>query len=119
MQLADSIIRQPTVLAACALALAMAFGVLLAMIVAEIRKAKDVTPARAAPAKGATAAPTHSPEEMERRRSLVRQLMDLYSGVHSVEALSRFLNDELERRHERWRVRIPADGPGEFYDLDL
>jgi hypothetical protein len=49
---------------------------------------------------------------------LVKQLMALYSGVHSVEALSSFLNNELERRHERWRVRIPSDGPGEFYDLD-
>jgi hypothetical protein len=42
--------------------------------------------------------------------------MGLYSGVHSADALSSFLNRELERRHETWRVRVPRDGPGEIYD---
>ena len=116
MDFAGNIFQQPTVLAVFALFLAMAFGVLLTLIVIELRKR------RAAPAVTQTAQPTpvnkYSVEESERRQTVIRQLIDLYSGVHSVEALSSFLNGELERRHERWRVRIPSDGPGEFYDLD-
>ena len=116
MELASNIFRQPTVLAVCALVLAMAFGVLLTLIIGELRRRRRVphlwSEDRLSPAK------THTAEEIERRQSLIRQLIDLYSGVHSVEALPSFLNGELERRHERWRVRIPADGPGEFYDLD-
>jgi hypothetical protein len=115
VELAVGFLRQPTFLAICALLLAVAFGVLLTMIVAELRKsraARDASPA------GRPAIKSHSTDEIERRQSLVRQLIDLYSGVHSVDALSSFLNHELERRHERWRVRIPSDGPGEFYDLD-
>ena len=116
MELASNIFRQPMVLAILALVLAMAFGVLLTMIISELRRQHRAlhleSNARPVPAKA------HSAEEIERRQSLIRQLIDLYSGVHSVEALSSFLNGELERRHERWRVRIPADGPGEFYDLD-
>jgi len=115
VELAYGILRQPTILAVCALILAVAFGVLLTMIVAELRKSRG---ARVASPAGRSAIKAHSTEEIERRQSLVKQLMDLYSGVHSVEALSSFLNNELERRHERWRVRIPSDGPGEFYDLD-
>ena len=116
VELANGIFRQPTILAICALLLAMAFGVLLALIVAELRKkpraAETASHARLSPVKA------HAAEEIERRQLMVKQLITLYSGVHSVEALSSFLNNELERRHERWRVRIPADGPGEFYDLD-
>lgn len=110
------IMRQPIVLAVCALLLGMALGILLTLIVAELRKkpraAETGSHLRSSPVKAPSA------EEIERRQSLVKQLIGLYSGVHSVEALSSFLNNELERRHERWRVRIPADGPGEFYDLD-
>jgi len=114
VELAENIIRRPIVLAVCALILAVALGILLALIAAEIRRARRARPIshkRAMPAK------MHSAEEIERRRTLVTTLIDLYSGVHSVEALSNFLNAELERRHEQWRVRIPSDGPGEFYDL--
>ena len=115
VELAVSILRQPKILAGCALLLAMALGVLLTMIVAELRKSSA---ARATSPIGRSPAKAHSSAEIERRQSLVQQLIGLYSGVHSVEALSSFLNNELERRHERWRVRIPSDGPGEFYDLD-
>jgi hypothetical protein len=115
VELANSIVRQPTILAVCALVLAMAFGVLLTMIVAELRKSRGV---RVASPAGRSPVKAHSTDEIERRQSLVKQLIALYSGVHSVEALSSFLNHELERRHEQWRVRIPSDGPGEFYDLD-
>jgi hypothetical protein len=104
------------VLAIAALVLAMAFGVLLALIIGELRRRHRVS--HLEPNARATPVKTHTAEEIERRQSLIRQLIDLYSGVHSVEALSSFLNGELERRHEPWRVRIPADGPGEFYDLD-
>lgn len=93
----------------------MAFGVLLTMIVAELRRSRT---ARIPSPAGRSLVKAHSTDEIERRQSLVKQLIALYSGVHSVEALSSFLNHELERRHERWRVRIPSDGPGEFYDLD-
>jgi hypothetical protein len=115
VELADSIFRWPVVLAVCALVLAMALGALLTLIVAELRKrlAAEITShTRPSPVRA------HSAEEIERRQSLVKQLIGLYSGVHSVDALSSFLNNELERRHERWRVRIPAEGPGEFYDID-
>ena len=118
MEFAGNIFQQPTVLTVSALLLAMAFGALLTLIVVELRKRRrsqaTVTPAhmRTVPVN------TNSAEESERRQTMIRQLIDLYSGVHSVEALSSFLNGELERRHERWRVRIPSDGPGEFYDLD-
>ena len=61
----------------------------------------------------------HSEEEKKRRQEIVVRLMGLYSGVHSADALSDFLNKELERRHETWRVHVPVDGPGEIYDLDL
>jgi len=115
VELALGILRQPTILAICALLLAMAFGVLLTMIVAELRKSRT---AQGSSAASRSTVKVHSMEEIERRQSLVKQLIALYSGVHSVDALSSFLNHELERRHERWRVRIPADGPGEFYDLD-
>jgi hypothetical protein len=115
VELADSIVRQPAVLAISAILLAVAFGILLTMIAAELRRSRT---ARVRSPAGRPPVKAHSTEEIERRQSLVKQLIDLYSGVHSVEALSSFLNHELERRHERWRVRIPADGPGEFYDLD-
>ena len=118
MEFAGNIFQQPTVLTVSALLLAMAFGALLTLIIVELRKRR--TPQAAATPTHTRAAPvnTHSAEESERRQTMIRQLIDLYSGVHSVEALSSFLNGELERRHERWRVRIPSDGPGEFYDLD-
>ena len=116
MDFAGNIFQQPTVLTVSALLLAMALGALLTLIVVELRKRRtpqaSVSHARPAPVN------THSVEESERRQTMIKQLIDLYSGVHSVEALSSFLNGELERRHERWRVRIPSDGPGEFYDLD-
>ena len=115
MELAGNIFQQPTVLTVSALLLAMAFGALLTLIIVELRKRRTpqaVSHARPAPVN------TTSPAETERRQMLIKQLIDLYSGVHSVEALSSFLNGELERRHELWRVRIPSEGPGEFYDLD-
>ncbi len=115
MDFAGNIFQQPTVLAACAFLLGVALGALLILIVIELRKRR--TPSAASPIQPALVN-TYSAEETERRQTLIRQLIDLYSGVHSVEALSSFLNGELERRHERWRVRIPSDGPGEFYDLD-
>ena len=122
MEFAGNIFQQPTVLTVSALLLAMAFGALLTLIVVELRKRRTsqaaVAPAPAPTHARAVPVNTHSAEESERRQTMIRQLIDLYSGVHSVEALSSFLNGELERRHERWRVRIPSDGPGEFYDLD-
>ena len=120
MELAGNIFQQPTVLTVSALLLAMAFGALLTLIVVELRKRRTSQAAVTSAATHTRAIPvnTQSAEESERRQTMIRQLIDLYSGVHSVEALSSFLNGELERRHERWRVRIPSDGPGEFYDLD-
>ena len=102
-------------LAALSLALAMAFGALLTLIVVELRKRsrQRVRQERTNPP-----APAPSKEEMQQRRDLVVQLMNLYSGVHSADAVSDFLNKELENRHLTWRVRIPQHGPGEIYDLD-
>jgi len=95
--------------------LAIAFGVLVTLIAIELRKKSrrgrrgdhQRSPAHA-----------HNDEEKKRRQDLVVHLMSLYSGVHSAEALSHFLNKELEHRHETWRVRVPPDGPGEIYDLE-
>ena len=97
------------------LLLAMAFGAILALIAVELR-----TRARrgAGAARLQSGSGRHSEEEKKRRQDVVVRLMGLYSGVHSADALSDFLNRELERRHEVWRVRIPLDGPGEIYDLD-
>ena len=92
---------------------AMAFGAVCALIVVELRK-KNPTKPQAGHA--APNIPAPNEEEKKRRQDLVGQLMDLYSGVHSADALSSFLNRELKRRHESWRVRIPLDGPGEIYD---
>jgi hypothetical protein len=102
-------------LAALSLALAMALGALITLIVVELRKRSRqrdrLENARPAP-------PRHTAEEMQQRRDLVVELMNLYSGVHSADAVSDFLNRELETRHLGWRVRIPQHGPGEIYDLD-
>ena len=92
---------------------AMAFGAVCALIVVELRKKR---PAKPQAGHAAPNTPASSEEERKRRQDLVVQLMALYSGVHSADALSSFLNRELERRHETWRVRIPLDGPGEIYD---
>lgn len=97
------------------LALAMAFGALMTLIVVELRKRSRQRDRRE---KAKPAPPRHTPEEMQQRRDLVVQLMNLYSGVHSADAVSDFLNRELESRHLTWRVRIPQHGPGEIYDLD-
>ena len=81
MELAGNIFQQPTVLAVSALLLAMAFGVLLTLIVVELRKRRTpqtISHARPAPVN------TYSAEETERRQTLIKQLIDLYSGVHSV-----------------------------------
>src|SRR5262249_305874 len=101
-------------LAALSLALAMAFGALITLIVVELRKRarQKERQERARPA------PRPSPEEMQQRRGRAGQVMNLYSGVHSADAVSDFLNKELESRHLTWRVRIPQHGPGEIYDLD-
>ena len=104
------------VLTVGSLLLATAFGVLVTLIALEIKgsfryKARPGHLAKS-PLK------IHTEAESHRRQALVVQLMGLYSGVHSADALSEFLNRELERRHETWRVRIPSDGPGEIYDLD-
>ena len=97
------------------LALAMAFGALMTLIVVELRKRSRQRDRRE---KGKSTAPRQTPEEMQKRRDLVVQLMNLYSGVHSADAVSDFLNRELESRYLAWRVRIPQHGPGEIYDLD-
>ena len=102
-------------LTALSLALAMAFGALMTLIVVELRKRSGQRDRREK-AKPTTPPPT--PEEMQKRRDLVVQLMNLYSGVHSADAVSDFLNKELESRYLTWRVRIPQHGPGEIYDLD-
>jgi hypothetical protein len=103
-------------LSVSALLLAMAFGALMALIVVELRKrARRRSLAATRLTSGSV---RHSEEEKQRRQDVVARLMGLYSGVHSSDALSDFLNGELERRHEGWRVRIPIDGPGEIYDLD-
>jgi len=104
-------------LTAAILLLAVAFGAILALIGVELRgrsRRKAMAAARLETGSG-----RHSEEEKKRRQDVVVRLMGLYSGVHSADALSDFLNKELERRHEAWRVRIPLDGPGEIYDLDV
>src|SRR5215469_1044142 len=103
-------------LTAGSLLLAMVLGALLALIAVELRK-RSRRRAMAA-ARLTSGSGRHSEEEKQRRQDVVARLMGLYSGVHSADALSDFLNRELERRHEAWRVRIPIDGPGEIYDLD-
>ena len=102
-------------LTALSLALAMAFGALMTLIVVELRKRSRQ---RDRGEKAKPIAPRPTPEEMQQRRDLVVQLMNLYSGVHSADAVSDFLNKELENRYLTWRVRIPQHGPGEIYDLD-
>lgn len=104
----------PLILAGLLLS-AMAFGAILALIAVELRKKTRHRPSSQRPAPAMSA---YDNKERDRRQELVARLMELYSGVHSGDALSDFLNKELERRHEEWRVRIPADGPGEIYDLD-
>ena len=102
-------------LAAGLLLLAMAFGAILALIAVELqKKAKP----NASLQRSVSAISVSDDKEKERRQDLVVRLMELYSGVHSADALADFLNGELERRHETWRVRVPIDGPGEIYDLD-
>ena len=101
---------------AAMLLLAMAFGAILALIGVELRR-RSRRQAQVA-TRLESGLGRHSEEEKKRRQDMVVQLMGLYSGVHSADALSDFLNRELERRHEIWRVRIPVDGPGEIYDLD-
>ena len=103
-------------LTAAALLLAMALGAILALIAVELRRRarrKTMAASRLTSGSGRL-----SEEEKQRRQDVVARLMGLYSGVHSADALSDFLNRELERRHEAWRVRIPIDGPGEIYELD-
>jgi hypothetical protein len=95
--------------------LAMAFGALMTLIVVELRKRSRQ---RNRQEKAKPTAPRPTPEEMQKRRDLVVQLMNLYSGVHSADAVSDFLNKELESRYLTWRVRIPQHGPGEIYDLE-
>ena len=104
----------PLILAGLLL-LAMALGAILALIAVELRKKTQRRPSQQRPAPATTASDN---KEQHRRQELVARLMELYSGVHSGDALSDFLNKELERRHEDWRVRIPPDGPGEIYNLD-
>ena len=98
------------------LLLATAFGALSTLIVLELR---TLLRQKARRRRRADTLPGHTEEEMRRRQDLLVQLMELYSGVHSADALSHFLNSELERRHQPWRVRIPLDGPGEIYDAPL
>lgn len=102
-------------LSAGLLLLAMTLGAILALIAVELHQ-RAKRKIRRSRSEGA--ASQHSEEEKKRRQDVVVRLMGLYSGVHSADALSDFLNKELERRHEAWRVRIPIDGPGEIYDLD-
>jgi hypothetical protein len=109
------IFGEPILIGVTLLVLAMALGSLGTLIAIELRKrAKQ----RQRSERLAAETPEPSEEEKKRRQEVVVRLMSLYSGVHSADALSDFLNRELERRHESWRVRIPADGPGEIYDLE-
>jgi len=103
-------------LSAAVLLLAMAFGAILALIAVELRnraRRRDYGATRGLPSGS-----RRNEEEKKRRQDVVVRLMELYSGVHSSDALSDFLNKELERWHEVWRVRIPMDGPGEIYDVE-
>lgn len=102
-------------IAALCLVLAMVFGALMTLIVVELRRRARIKERQERPR---PEIPRASPEEMQQRRDLVVQLMNLYSGVHSADAVSDFLNKELESRFLTWRVRIPQNGPGEIYDLD-
>lgn len=95
--------------------LAMAFGAIVALIFVELQK-KSRQKQRSE--RLGIESRLETGEEKKRRQDMVVQLMALYSGVHSSDALSDFLNKELERRFEPWRVRIPVDGPGEIYELD-
>ena len=90
------------------LLLAAAFGALSTLIVLELR---TLPRRKARLRRKAESLPGHTEEEMRRRQDLLVQLMELYSGVHSADALSHFLNSELERRHQAWRVRIPSTVP--------
>lgn len=95
--------------------LATAFGALVALIGVEIRKnSKNGRGPRP------SASPPGASNSMERarRQEIVVQLMSRYSGVHSVEALSDFINKELEWRRETWRVLIPQNGLGQIVDLE-
>ena len=96
------------------LLLAMAFGAIVALIFVELHKRHKKKRRR----RPKFAVKIHDEAESKRRQDQVVQLMNLYSGVHSANALSDFLNRELERRHEPWRVRIPPEGPGEIYDME-
>jgi hypothetical protein len=91
--------------------LAAIFGSLVTLIIIELRKHW-----RQARSRSQSELVLSQPER-ERRQALVSNLMGLYSGVHSSHALEDFLNKELERRHESWRVRIPPNGPGEIHEL--
>ena len=62
----------------------MAFGAVLTLIGVELKKAHR----RRRRSKSKEKPQAHAPEEMQRRQDLVAQLIDLYSGVHSVDALS-------------------------------
>ncbi len=90
--------------------LAALFGSLVTLISIEFRKR------RRGRSKSQSNRALPDPEGA-RRQALISSLMGLYSGVHSSEALQAFLNKELERRREPWRVRIPSDGPGEIHEL--
>jgi len=100
---------------AAILLLAMALGAIIALIAVELRMRRRRT---SSVTRLQSSASQLSEAERIRRQDVVGRLMALYSGVHSADALSDFLNGELERRHEVWRVRVPVDGPGEIYDLD-
>lgn len=104
-----------SLLAVGLLLLAMAFGAILTLIGVELRNARRRSKRSR---RMETPSQTHGAEEMKLRHDLVAQLMSLYSGVHSADALSDFLNKELERRLKPWRVRIPSNGPGEIFDID-
>jgi hypothetical protein len=97
------------------LLLATAFGALVALIGVEIRK-KFKT--RHGHRSSAGLSRVSNNEETTRRQEIVVQLMSRYSGVHSVEALSDFINKELEWRRETWRVHIPPNGPGRIVNLE-
>ena len=97
------------------LSLATAFGALVALIGVEIgKKSKN----RHGPRPSAGSLRVSNSEERARRQEIVVQLMSRYSGVHSVEALSDFINKELEWRRETWRVHIPPNGLGQIVDLE-
>lgn len=111
----EMILGSSTLIVTVGLLLAMVFGAIAALIGQELIKIRRQ---HAKTNRSQNPSQLRGTEDAKSRQDLVVQLIGLYSGVHSAEALTDFLNKELERRHKLWRVRIPSNGPGEIYDPD-